>query len=134
MPSTSTHVVELFYSAVAAGDVPGALSILGERVEWHEAPGMPYRAERPYHGAAEVAERVLGPINTDVDGLALEVRELLDLGRDVAVVGRYTGTARASGHWIDQPFLHVWTLDSEGRVERFRQHTDTARFTEALRV
>lgn len=134
MPSTPTQVVERFYSAVAAGDVPAALSILGERVEWHEAPGMPYRAERPYQGAGEVAERVLGPINTDVDGLELEISLLLDLGRDVAAVGRYTGTARASGHRIDQPFVHVWTLASDGDVECFRQYTDTARFTEALRV
>lgn len=134
MPSASTHVVEQFYSAVAAGDVPTALAILGEQVEWHEAPGMPYRAERPYRGAAEVAERVLGPINTDVDALALEVRELLDLGRDIAVVGRYTGAARASGRPIDQPFLHVWTIASDGGVQRFRQYTDTERFTAALRV
>jgi uncharacterized protein len=134
VPFASTHPIEQFYSAVAAGDVPAALSILGEHVEWHEAPGMPYRAERPYHGAAEVAERVLGPINTDVDALALEVRELVELGHDVAVFGRYTGTARASGHPIDQPFVHVWTLDADGGVERFRQYTDTERFTEALAV
>ena len=134
MPPASTQVVEQFYSAVAAGDVPAALAILGEHVEWQEAPGMPYRAERPYRGATEVAERVLGPINTDVDALALEVRELIDLGRDVAAVGRYTGTARASGRAIDQPFLHVWTLDPDGGVERFRQYTDTERFAAALRV
>lgn len=134
MPSASTQVVAQFYSAVAAGDVPAALAILGEQVEWHEAPGMPYRAERPYRGATEVAERVLGPINTDVDALALEVRELLDLGHDIAAVGRYTGTARASGRPIDQPFLHVWTLGPGGGVERFRQYTDTARFAAALRV
>ena len=134
MPSASTQVVEQFYSAVAAGDVPAALAILGEHVEWHEAPGMPYRAERPYRGATEVAERVLGPINTDVDALALEVRELLDLGRDIAVVGRYAGTASASGRPIDQPFLHIWTRGPDGGVERFRQYTDTERFAAALSV
>ena len=134
MPSASRQVVEQFYSAVAAGNVPAALAILGEHVEWHEAPGMPYRAERPYHGATEVAERVLGPINTDVDALSLEVRELLELGRDIAVVGRYSGTARASRRPIDQPFLHVWTFGQDGGVKHFRQHTDTERFADALRA
>jgi ketosteroid isomerase-like protein len=134
MPSTSTHVVEQFYSAVAAGDLPTALAILGERVEWNEAPGMPYRDERPYRGATEVAERVLGPINADVAALTLEIRELLELGRDVAVIGRYAGKARASGRQVDQAFVHVWTLDADGGVERFRQHTDTERFAGALRV
>ena len=132
MPATHTRQVEQFYDAIAAGDVGAALAILGDRVEWHEAPGMLYGAERPYRGAAEVAERVLGPINSDVAALALHVRELLDLGENVAVVGRYTGTGRASGREIDQPFVHVWTLDHNGVVESFRQYTDAERFARAL--
>ena len=134
MSTAHTRQVEQFYSAVAAGDLPTALAILGDRVEWHEAPGMVYEAERPYRGAAEVAERVLGPINTDVDALELHVGELVDLGRTVAVLGHYTGTGHASGQAIDQPFVHVWTLTDDGVVERFRQYTDAERFTEALRA
>ena len=134
MPTTHTQEVEQFYNAVAAGDLPTALAILGDRVEWHEAPGMVYGAEAPYHGAAEVAERVLGPINADVDALELHVGELVDLGRTVAVLGRYTGTGHASGRAIDQQFVHVWTLTDDGVVERFRQYTDAERFAEALRA
>jgi ketosteroid isomerase-like protein len=93
---------------------------------------MVYGAERPYRGSAEVAERVLGPINTDVEALALHVRELLDLGENVVVLGRYTGTGRASGLEIDQPFVHVCTLDHDGTVESFRQYTDAERFARAL--
>ena len=59
---------------------------------------MKYGDVRPFRGATEVAERVLAPINSDVEGLVLEVRELVNLGRTVAVLGRYTGTGRASGH------------------------------------
>jgi len=134
MPTDHTQQVEQFYNAVAVGDLPTALAILGDRVEWHEAPGMVYSAERPYRGAAEVAERVLGPINADVDALELHVGELVDLGRTVAVLGRYTGTGHASGRAVDQPFVHVWTLTDDGVVEGFRQYTDAARFTDALRA
>ena len=95
---------------------------------------MIYGKEGPYRGAAEVAERVLGPINNDVDALKLHVAELVDLGPTVAVIGRYTGTGHASGHAIDQPFVHIWMLTGDGVVERFRQYTDAERFTEALRA
>ena len=134
MSSTATSKVEQFYNAVGTGDVPAALAILGDRVEWHEAPGMPYLAERPYRGAAEVAEGVLGPINNDVDALALRVGEPVDLGPNVAVSGRYTGTARASGKAIDQPFVHIWTVGGDGSIEAFRQYTDAARFADALGI
>jgi ketosteroid isomerase-like protein len=130
--TTQIHQVERFYNSVAAGDLPAALAILGERVEWHEAPGMVYGDERPYRGAAEVAERVLGPINADVEALQLDIGELVDLGRSVAVLGRYSGTARASGQPIDQPFVHVWTLADDGTVETFRQYTDADRFARTL--
>jgi len=93
MSSTSVALVERFYAAVAAGDPTTALEILGRHVDWHEAPGMPYAAEHPYHGAREVAEHVLGPITADIDALALVNRELIDLGASVVVVGRYMGTA-----------------------------------------
>ena len=82
---------------------------------------MPYRAERPHRGAQEVAARVLGPINTDVEDLRLQIDELVDLGAHVAAVGRYNGTARASRRPVDQPFVHLWTLDGPERVAEFRQ-------------
>jgi len=47
MSTAHTRQVEQFYSAGAGGDLPTALAILGDRVEWHEAPGMVYEAEGP---------------------------------------------------------------------------------------
>ena len=132
MSTASTSKVNLFYSAVASGEIPTALAILGERIEWYEAHGMPYRAERPYRGAAEVADQVLGPINSDVEALTLTVERIVDLGDYVAVVGRYSGTARSSRQAVDQPFVHIWTLDDAGVPLEFHQYTDASRFTDAL--
>lgn len=69
------------------------------------------RVERPYRGAGEIADRILGPINLDVEDLTLDVERIVDLGSHVAVLGRYGAIARASREAIDQPpFEHVWTL------------------------
>jgi hypothetical protein len=129
-----TRKVQAFYDAVAAGAVGDALALLGEHVDWYEAPGMPYERARPYQGAQEVAEHVLGPINEDVEGLQLKVSAILDLGGNVAAIGRYTGTARTSGRPVDQPFVHVWSVDSAGTLSEFRQYTDADAFKDALRA
>jgi ketosteroid isomerase-like protein len=112
MTTARSNRVDLFYDAVAAGELPAALAFLGD-IEWHEALGMPYRAERAYRGAAEIAERVIGPINFDVEDLTLTVERILDLGNDAAALGRYGGIARASREAIQQRFVHVWTLDEQ---------------------
>lgn len=134
MPTTSSERIEHFYAAVAEGDLAVALGLLGDRIEWHEAPGMPYRAQQPYHGADEVAQRVLGPINTDVEDLRLQLDELIELGPHVAALGHYAGTARASRCAIDQRFVHIWTLDPKGCVSEFRQYTNATRFKRALHI
>lgn len=126
-----TDQVDRFYDAIAAGDLPNALALLGD-LEWHEARGMPYRAERPYRGAAEIADRVLGPINFDVESLTLTVERIIDLGSHIAVLGHYAGIARASRRAIDQPFLHVWTIGDEGIPRELRHYTEGARFRGAL--
>lgn len=122
-----------FYAALARGDLTGALGILGSDVRWYEAPGMPYADPdgRPYHGAGEVAEKVLAPITADVDELRLEDLQVTELGPAAVVHGTYRGIGHRSGLKVEQPFVHIWVLDGAGRVVEFRQFTDTFRFRQA---
>lgn len=123
-----------FYAAVGRGDVAAALDVLGSHVRWYEAQGMPYERPggAPWEGAAEVAEHVLGPITTDVNGLELDDLHFTGLGRSVAVNGVYRGVAAGTGRRVDQPFVHVWTFDDAQTMLEFRQFTDTRRFREVL--
>jgi uncharacterized protein len=129
--SSAASVVLAFYDALAVGDVPAALDRLGDAVSWYEAPGMPYEGPEPYHGAQQVAGQVLARITADVAGLALVNREILELGRTVAVLGSYNGTATRSGRPLDLPYLHIWTI-TDGRITEFRQYTDTAAYRAVL--
>jgi uncharacterized protein len=136
-PQTPKHtnspvsLVLAFYEAIAAGDIPAALDRLGGAVAWHEAPGMPYERDEPYHGAQQVAQHVLAPITADINGLTLTNREVIELGSAVAVLGTYTGTANRSGRPLDLPYLHLWTI-ADGRITEFRQYTDTAAYRAVL--
>lgn len=123
--------VHAFYAALGSGDIPTALARLGDSVTWHEAPGMPYQGPEPYHGAQQVAQHVLAPITTDIDGLTLTNREVLALGTTVAVLGSYAGTAHRSGRPLTLPYLHVWTVIDD-HITEFRQYTNTAAYRATL--
>jgi ketosteroid isomerase-like protein len=49
----------------------------------------------------------------------------------VAVVAHYTGTGKATGKQLDLRVVHVWDV-REGKIARFRQFADTAKFLEVV--
>jgi uncharacterized protein len=51
----------------------------------------------------------------------------------VVVVGRYRGTAKATGKQLDVPFVHIWSMEGVKAV-RFRQYLDTAGWIAALEI
>jgi ketosteroid isomerase-like protein len=98
-------------------------------MEWHEAEGMPYGGV--YHGGDEVAQNVFGPILEDIPDFAVTPEEFIASQSTVAVVARYTGTAKATGNALNLPAVHVWDVRDD-KVARFRQFIDTAKFLEAV--
>jgi ketosteroid isomerase-like protein len=49
----------------------------------------------------------------------------------VAAVARYTGSGKATGKELDIQVVHVWDV-RDGKVARFRQFVDTAKFLEVV--
>jgi hypothetical protein len=68
------------------------LAAMADEIGWCEAEGMPYGGV--YHGGATVAESVLGPITKDVPNFAVTAEDFIASGDTVAVVARYTASAR----------------------------------------
>jgi ketosteroid isomerase-like protein len=129
MSEQDVELVKFFYDAAERGDGPAALGSLAEDIEWVEAAGMPYGGV--YRGPEAAAQKVIGPIKEDVDGLALVREEFIASAGTVAVVLRYTGTGKATGKALDVPAVHVWDL-RDGKLVRFRQFIDTAKFAEVV--
>jgi ketosteroid isomerase-like protein len=129
MGEQSVEVVRGIYEAFGRGDVPAVLGAFAADIEWHEAEGLPYGGV--YHSPDEVAQNVFGPLVEDVSDFAVAPEEFIPSGDTVAVVARYTGTGKATGKALSLPAAHVWDV-RDGKIARFRQFIDTAKFLEVV--
>ena len=55
---TQVDTAKAFYTAVAAGDVPGVLNVLADHLDWTEAAGFPYYSGT-WHRPIDVVEKLL---------------------------------------------------------------------------
>ena len=129
MSSSDLGTIQGAYEAFNRGDVPAVLAVMAEDVEWFEAEGMPYGGV--YHGPQAVLENVFVPVVEDVDGFAVTPEDYVTEGDTTVVLGRYSGTGKATGRSFDFRFAHVWEM-RDGKLARFVQHADTAKFLEAV--
>ena len=127
---TPRAVVRGVYDAFAQGDMPSVLGAMEADIEWTEAEGFPYGGT--YHGPEAVLENVFVKLGTEWDGFQAVPDELVEDGDTVVALGHYRGTYKATGKSMHVPMVHVWKL-RDGKVHRFRQHTDTAVVQRALR-
>ena len=129
MAEQAVQVVKGAYEAMARGDVPAFLGSFADDIAWHEAEGMPYGGV--YQGPDAIAQNVLGPLVTDIPNFAVTPEEFIASGDTVAVVARYTGTGKETGRELNLNVVHVWNVRG-GKIARFRQFADTAKFLEVV--
>lgn len=126
----SVEAVRSSYEAFARGDLDEALAMMDDGIEWHQAQGLPHGGV--YHGLPAVRAAVFDPLDEEWwENFKADPDEVIGLGDDVVVLGRYTARAKATGAPLDVPFAHVWRF-RDGRAVRFHQFTDTRGWVEAL--
>ena len=128
---TNADVIRAHYAASDRGDLDGMLEPLAADAAWTEMDGFPYGGT--YHGPDEVRAGVFARIGADWDAYRFDLDELVDGGEVVVGIGRYSGTAKATGKQMTARVTHVWRL-RDGAVVGFEQFTDTLRVAEALRA
>jgi uncharacterized protein len=118
------------YEHFNAGDLEGALSMMDEEIEWHQAQGLPHGGD--YHGMPAVRAAIFDPLDEQWwDDFLAEPQEIIGCGEHVVVMGRYTARAKRTGKPLDVPFAHIWRF-RDGRAIRFHQFVDTRGWVEAL--
>ncbi len=128
--SNNSEIVRGLYVAFDRGDVPAVLQALAPDVSWTEAEGFPYAGT--YRGPDDVLKNVFMKLGTEWERFSAAPEEFVAEGDKVVALGLYSGAYKATGKKFSTPFAHVWTL-REGKVVKFRQHTDTAVVQRALR-
>lgn len=123
------HVIEDHYAASARGDLVGMLAPLAPAVAWTEMAGYPYAGT--YHGVAAILEGVFRRIGAEWSDYQAVPAEIVESGEHVVAFGRYSGTYKATGKYMEAKFVHHWTV-RDGQVVRFEQYTDTHLVQQAM--
>jgi hypothetical protein len=123
--------VQGLYEAFAKGDVPTVIGFLDANVAWTEAEGFPYGGT--YNGPQAVLEGVFMRLGAEWDGFAAVPAEFIDGGDAVVVLGKYSGTYKATGKSFQADFAHVWKI-LNGKAIRFVQYADTLLVHQALQT
>ncbi|KAB8316208.1 DUF4440 domain-containing protein [Tolypothrix campylonemoides VB511288] len=123
------EVIQELYRAFREKDYDAFLRISTEDLEWVQNEGFPSGAT--HKGASEVIERVFKANNNNWEGFAYEIKEILDAGSSVIVIGTYTGRHRLSSKSMRAAAAHVYDLRN-GKVCRFRMFADTKTIWDAM--
>ena len=124
----ASEIVRSFYTALSQGDVPTALGLMADDIEWNTM--WHYKVEG--RGPKNVAEGSLAPLMAEWSSFALPPAEYIANGDTVVSLGVFTGVHGGSGKSVKADYAHVWDL-ADGRIQRFRQYIDTLAVAEARR-
>lgn len=130
MTETGIAHVQRLYAAFARGDIAALIAGLAPDVDWEtvgRAGDFPTLGPRKGGKAVEEFFRLVAEHE---EFSAFTPREFHAAGDKVFVLGNYSLTVKRTGKPLASEWVHVFTL-RDGKVTRFREHTDTAKFAEA---
>ena len=127
---THTDIVLSLYEAFAVGDLETILAIIHPDVVWIESEGIPYGGT--FIGRDAVFAGVFGKIAAEWDDFTASAETVFEAeGNRVVILGRDSGTFKATGKSMVAPAASIWTLNDDGQVVLFQQYIDTQAVIEA---
>jgi ketosteroid isomerase-like protein len=128
--SGNLQAARRLYDAFAAGDAKALLTAVTPGFRGVVSEGMPHGLGGTYDGAQTMLRDCWARIFALIDSRPVPAEYLPVDGR-IVVLGRYAGTARATGRPLSAAFAHILSF-AGGRVSELVQITDTARWHDAL--
>ncbi len=101
---------------VGLGEHGAALQYVDPAIETHEGPALPGAASYSGHAGLAMAYEHWA---SQFDDLRIELKELIDAGRDVVAVTRHRGTGRASGVAVEALVAYAATVE-DSKLVRLR--------------
>jgi hypothetical protein len=132
MSEANIALVQDLYAAFGRGDVATILAALDPGVDWCSiGPTGDYAAFGPRKGVAAVQD-FFQVVAANEDFSEFSPQEFYGAGDKVFVLGRYALKMKATGKPVASEWVHVFTL-KDGKVTKWREHTDSAQIAAANR-
>ena len=133
MTNPNISFVKSLYTAFQQGRIETIIGAVDPNVDWQTVGRRKdYPAFGPRKGRAAV-EEFFGIMAENESFSEFAPREFFSDSDRVFAFGRYAGTIKKTGHRFETEWVHVFTI-RDGKVTRFREHTDTAQFAEGYRA
>jgi ketosteroid isomerase-like protein len=131
----NVQVVQKLFAAFGQANIPAALDILAEDVDWQSpvrrSPPSEVSWAKPRHGRTEVA-KFFTELSEKMQIERMEALEFTAQGDRVVVEGRNRGTVKATGRSYEHDWVMVFTVRG-GKIVRHRHYYDTADILVAFR-
>ena len=127
--SSNLETVQALYEAFGRGDVPAILEMMSEDVEFEswgdsfaQRAGVPWFEQRT--GRDGVAE--FFGVAATMDVSEFSVLDIMASERQVLAEIVFAAEVPGGGRYRDEE-IHLWTFDADGKINRLRHYTDTAK-------
>lgn len=114
------------YKYFAEGNMEAVLEMWSPDMVWEASKGIPYiKGDGVYKGIPAILEGVFSHLPEYFDDFKINVREYIDGGDKIVMVGTYSGVWKPTGKSFDAHVTHTWTY-KDGKVVNYFQAVDTA--------
>lgn len=114
------------YQYFAEGNIEKLITLWNEDIIWDECAGFPFvDGDGIFIGAKSIIDGVFSKIPEYLEGFHVEIKELIDGGDKIVMVGYYVGRWKQTGKEFKANATHVWSYKN-GKVSHFFQAVDTA--------
>ena len=127
MSQENVETVTRFSIALQRGDLPAALSVLDDDVEWRDQAAIP---GADVHRGPEAVGRHIAQWRAAWKEIEYTPEEVRDCGNRVLVVARRHGEGYGSGVSVGDQVIYVFTVSSD-KIVRFEGFSDKTQALEA---
>ena len=132
MSKENVQIVKSFFDSVLKGDIDAARTALALDIEWIEPEARGLWFSGAHHGADAALREVVEPTFEYVEDFGIRIDEYLDAGDQIAALGNFHGTGKATGKAFNIQACFVCTVRG-GKIARFRAYHNTAQWLEVVR-
>jgi ketosteroid isomerase-like protein len=132
MSAANIEFVQSLYAAFSRGDIAIILAGLTPDADWESVGrSSDYPTFGPRKGRAGVQE-FFRLVAEQQEVIEFSPKEFHASGDRVFVLGHYAWAVKKTARKVASDWVHVFTI-KHGKVAKFREFTDTAKFAEAFR-